>query len=181
MFCNSIVISWRFWKEDKVNNLNWKSACPSVSQFVGKSVSQPVNQIHRRKVISSVDQSFSLLNDHSLYGCLPLSSWLHLELGFRISTTMISQYCKAGNSFNERKITLIRNEPSKISLWYNSLAALVLGNFVLKAGNWCRSIKRTPNNKKSLVASFVTRTEAFRVGGGGCIKNSLIDHAWKRG
>lgn len=35
------------------------------------------------------------------------------------------------------------------------------GNFVLKASNWCRSIKRTPKNKKNLVVTFVTRTEAL--------------------
>ena len=38
------------------------------------------------------------------------------------------------------------------------------GKFVLKASNWSRSIKKTSNNKKNLVASFVTRTEAFQRG-----------------
>ena len=48
-----------------------------------------------------------------------------------------------------------------------------------KASNWSRSIKETSNNKKNLVASFVTRTEAF--GGGGVLKISLTDYASKRG
>ena len=52
------------------------------------------------------------------------------------------------------------------------------GKFVLKASNWSRSIKETSNNKKNLVTSFVTRTEAFRGGG---LKISLIDYASKRG
>ena len=38
---------------------------------------------------------------------------------------------------------------------------------MLKASKWSRSIKKTSNNKKNLVASFVTRTEAFQGGGGG--------------
>ena len=50
---------------------------------------------------------------------------------------------------------------------------------MLKASNWSRSIKKTSNNKKNLVASFVTHTEAFRGGGG--LKISLIDYASKRG
>ena len=37
---------------------------------------------------------------------------------------------------------------------------------MLKASNWSRSIKETPDNKKNPVASFVTPTEAFRGGGG---------------
>ena len=49
---------------------------------------------------------------------------------------------------------------------------------MLKASNWSRSIKKTSNNKKNLVASFVTHTEAFRGGG---LKISLIDYASKRG
>ena len=40
------------------------------------------------------------------------------------------------------------------------------GKFVLKASNWSRSIKKTSYNKKNLVASFLTRTEAFQGGGG---------------
>ena len=46
---------------------------------------------------------------------------------------------------------------------------------MLKASNWSRSIKETPDNKKNPVASFVTPTEAFRGGGGG-EKVSLRDH-----
>ena len=38
------------------------------------------------------------------------------------------------------------------------------GKFVLKASNWSRSIQKTSNNKKNLVASFVTCTEAFQGG-----------------
>ena len=79
---------------------------------------------------------------------------------------MISQYCKVGNSFNERKITLRRNVPSKI-LAYGIIVWQHLysrGSFVLKASNWSRSIN---HNQKSLVASFVTRAEAFRGGGEG--------------
>ena len=49
---------------------------------------------------------------------------------------------------------------------------------MLKASNWSRSIKRTSNNKKNLVASFETRTEAFQGGGGGGgLKISLTDYA----
>ena len=36
------------------------------------------------------------------------------------------------------------------------------GKFVLKASNCSRSIKKTSNNKKNLVASFLTLTEAFQ-------------------
>jgi len=36
------------------------------------------------------------------------------------------------------------------------------GSLLPKASNWSRGIKRTPNNKKNLFASFVTRTEAFQ-------------------
>ena len=36
------------------------------------------------------------------------------------------------------------------------------GKFVLKASDWSRSVKRTPKDKKKLVASFVTRTDAFQ-------------------
>ena len=72
--------------------------------------------------------------------------------------------------------------PSEICrILHISLAALILysrGKFVLKASNWSRSIKKTSNNKKNLVTSFVTRTEAFRGGG---VKISLIDYASKRG
>ena len=32
---------------------------------------------------------------------------------------------------------------------------------MLKESNWSRSIKKTSNNKKNLVASFETRTETF--------------------
>ena len=39
-----------------------------------------------------------------------------------------------------------------------------------------RSIKKTSNNKKILVVSFVARTEAFQGGGGGQ-KISLTDYA----
>ena len=50
--------------------------------------------------------------------------------------------------------------PSEICrILHISLAALILyslGKFVLKASNWSRSIKKTSNNKKNLVASFVT-------------------------
>ena len=42
--------------------------------------------------------------------------------------------------------------------------------FVLKASNWSISIKKTSNNKKNLVASFVARIEAFQGGGGGVKK-----------
>ena len=35
---------------------------------------------------------------------------------------------------------------------------------MLKASNWSSSIKKTSNNKKSVVVSFVTRTEAFQGG-----------------
>ena len=41
---------------------------------------------------------------------------------------------------------------------------------MLKASNWSRSIKETSNNKKNLVTSFVTRTEAFQGQGGGVKK-----------
>ena len=68
--------------------------------------------------------------------------------------------------------------PSEICrILHISLAALILysrGKFVLKASNWSRSIKKTSNNKKNLVASFVTHTEAFRGLGGGI---SLTDYA----
>ena len=37
---------------------------------------------------------------------------------------------------------------------------------MLKASNWSISIKKTSNNKKNLVASFVARIEAFQGGGG---------------
>ena len=43
---------------------------------------------------------------------------------------------------------------------------------MLKASKWSRSIKKTSNNKKNIVASFVTHTEAFQGGGGGArLKN----------
>ena len=38
------------------------------------------------------------------------------------------------------------------------------GKFVLKASNWSISTKKTSNNKKNLVASFVARTKAFQGG-----------------
>ena len=46
---------------------------------------------------------------------------------------------------------------------------------MLKASNWSRSNKKTTDNKKNLVASGVTHTEAFRgmVGAG----ISLTDYA----
>ena len=49
---------------------------------------------------------------------------------------------------------------------------------MLKASNWSISIKKTSNNKKNLVASFVARIEAFQGGwGGGGQKISLPDYA----
>ena len=41
---------------------------------------------------------------------------------------------------------------------------------MLKASNWSISIKKTSNNKKNLVASFVARIEAFQGGWGGVKK-----------
>ena len=54
---------------------------------------------------------------------------------------------------------LSQHSPRSICKKYSSC-----GKFVLKASNWSRSIKKTSNNKKNLVASFVTRTEAFHGG-----------------
>ena len=49
--------------------------------------------------------------------------------------------------------------------------------FVLKASNWSRSIKKTSNNNKNLVGSFVIRTDTFQGRGGGGVKISLTDYA----